>query len=128
MLYFPRPLGFVGKNPLFPLDWHPPDSPLKTQMLRDETQPAPLAPLEAVSPADKKREEKHFRSWLPFDVMETYLTNGMIAEADWQRQHEGEDKPWQVESRSHNSIEAGTRQVKNADGYFVENGIRLHKD
>lgn len=77
-LYFPRPLGFVGKNPLLPLPWHPADSPLKSQMLWDKTQPAPLAPLEPVSPADKKREEKHFRSWLPTEVMAKYLAQGKL--------------------------------------------------
>ncbi|AIE73563.1 MULTISPECIES: type III-B CRISPR module-associated Cmr3 family protein [unclassified Synechocystis] len=34
-------------------------------------------------------------------------------------------KPWVAESRPHNAMESGTRQVKDADGYFVENGIRL---
>ncbi|MBE9242218.1 type III-B CRISPR module-associated protein Cmr3 [Synechocystis salina] len=128
ILYFPRPLGFVGKNPLLPLKWHPDDSPLKTQMLWDKTQPAPLAPLKPVSPADKKREEKRFRSWLPTEVMAKYLAQGQIEEEDWRRPEDEPEKPWVTESRPHNSIEAGTRQVKDSDGYFVENGIRLHKD
>ncbi|MFM6527068.1 MAG: type III-B CRISPR module-associated Cmr3 family protein, partial [Dolichospermum sp.] len=32
------------------------------------------------------------------------------------------------ETRSHNSIEPGTKQVKDADGYFVEKAIRLHQN
>jgi len=41
----------------------------------------------------------------------------------WRFPHE--DK-WTVETRTHNVIEVGTRQVKAADGYFVENAVRLH--
>jgi CRISPR-associated protein Cmr3 len=40
----------------------------------------------------------------------------------------GEQKPWAIENRSHNSIEPGTRQVKKESGYFVENAVRLHPD
>lgn len=36
-----------------------------------------------------------------------------------------EQKPWVTETRSHNSIESGTRQVKSSDGYFVENAVRM---
>lgn len=123
-LYFPRPLGFIGTKPLIPTPWHPKDSPLKTQMLHDGSQPAPLATLKP-PPADYSRKEQKFRSWLPAPVMETYLQTGVIDSEDWTEQHEGEKQPWELESRPHNSIEAGTRQVKDADGYFVENGIRL---
>jgi CRISPR-associated protein Cmr3 len=35
-------------------------------------------------------------------------------------------QPWEVENRPHNAIEPGTRQVKEASGYFVENAVRLH--
>lgn len=127
-LYFPRPLGFVGGRPLVPLTWHSEDSPLKSQALWDQTQPIPLAPLTQPSLKNQKEnEEKKARSWLPFSVLENYLKTGNIPEKDWLVKDEdfGEDKPWQVESRPHNAIQEGTRQVKDSDGYFVENGIRL---
>jgi CRISPR-associated protein Cmr3 len=41
---------------------------------------------------------------------------------------DSEEKPWKIENRSHNSIEPGTRQVKDESGYFVENAVRLHPD
>lgn len=127
-LYFPRPLGFVGKTPLLPLPWHDATSPLRSQMLWDKTQPAPLAPLETVSQTDIKRDEKQARTWLPLDVMMGYLQTGAIKPEDWARPEDEDSQPWTMESRPHNSIEAGTRQVKESDGYFVENGIRLKEN
>lgn len=124
-LYLPRPLGFVGTSPLIPLSWHPEDSPLRNQMMWDKTQPAPLSTIKAAPPEDNNTETKKFRSWLPAKVMLEYLQTGMISEDYWLRQIDGEDQPWELESRPHNSIESGTRQVKDADGYFVENGIRM---
>ena len=58
--------------------------------------------------------------------MEIYLKDGKIT--DWQQQYEGEDQPWITESRPHNSLEIGTRKVKDSDGYFVENAIRLKQN
>ena len=62
---------------------------------------------------------------IPSDVIAAYLHSGQIRHQDWKVQHLGEDQPWMVETRSHNAIAPGTRQVKAADGYFVENAIRL---
>lgn len=130
-LYFPRPLGFVGSNPLYPLSWHPDNSPLKTQMLWDASQPAPLSTLKPPPSENeqKQEQEKEYRSWLPAEIIETYLKTGAIADDAWLRDKtiDGEKELWEVKSRPHNSIESGTRQVKDADGYFVENGIRLKK-
>ncbi len=41
-LYFPRPLGFLGSVPLFPLDWLNDNS--LNQALWDRTRPCPLVP------------------------------------------------------------------------------------
>lgn len=127
-LYFPRPLGFFRSNPLYPLNWLE-DSSLKTQMLWDTSQPAPLATIKPVDNNKGDKEEKKFRSWLPASVIANYLETGKIQDTDWLQNEaiEGEKQPWDVESRPHNSIEKGTRQVKDADGYFVENGIRMKK-
>ena len=128
-LYFPRPLGFVGSNPLIPFSWHSSDTPFKAQALWDNTQPEPLTYSKQVSREEQQQEEeKKFRSWLPFSVMESYLKTGNIDDDHWLLEHSGEDKPWQEESRPHNAIKPGTRQVKDSDGYFVENGIRLKPD
>jgi CRISPR-associated protein Cmr3 len=56
-----------------------------------------------------------------------YLKTGDIPPDKWQKVDEGKTKPWKVETRPHNAIESGTRQVKDADGYFVENAIRLQE-
>ncbi len=136
-LYLPRPLGFVKKTPLIPLDWAE-GHPLKNQILWDKLQPCPLVKLPG-SPPDNEDEkksdihcsassEKKYRQYFPWDVVKDYLEDGRINPEAWIVQNEGEDKPWKVETRSHNAIETGTRQVKDADGYFVENAIRLHHE
>jgi CRISPR-associated protein Cmr3 len=38
---------------------------------------------------------------------------------------EGTQQPWETEVRPHNTLKAGSRQVKESDGYFVETCIRL---
>jgi len=132
-LYFPRPLGFVKSTPLVPLAWET-QSHLHDAVLYDETQPCPLVkPVNSTAEDEEdnliKRDisEVKFRQYLPYSVVKTYLETGKIEKDDWQVIGGSyEDQPWTIETRSHNSIEAGTRQVKDADGYFVENAIRLH--
>ena len=125
-LYFPRPLGFVGDRSLLPLPWVDPDN----QMKFDKSAPQPL-----VTPFDDRAREPDadhqspkYRQYLPADVVLTYLKSGQIDRQDWICECDSEAKPWKIESRSHNSIEPGTRQVKNESGYFVENAVRLHPD
>lgn len=126
-LYFPRSLGFVKSTPLVPLDpaWNP-DSRLH-QALWNRNQPCPLVKPVGAPPDDDDvgGSEKKFRQYLPYEVVENYVKTGQIYKQDWLVKHEGEDQPWIVETRPHNTIQPGTRQVKDADGYFVENAIRL---
>ncbi len=125
-LYFPRPLGYVGSTALMPLAWDE-HSPLH-QMLWNYHQPCPLIKPSFGQPdqAEISTEQgSKYRQYLPSDVVEKYLQHGQIELDDWRVQDEAEVKPWQVETRPHNAMQSGTRQVKNADGYFVENGIRL---
>ncbi|MBD6616402.1 CRISPR-associated protein Cmr3 [Komarekiella sp. 'clone 1'] len=132
-LYLPRPLGFVKSTPLVPLAWET-ESHLHNVVLHDETQPCPL-----VKPVNSLREdeedefikgdgsESKFRQYLPYSVVKTYLQTGQIEQQHWMvTDGSYENQPWTIETRSHNAIEQGTRQVKDADGYFVENGIRLY--
>ncbi|MCW6038869.1 CRISPR-associated protein Cmr3 [Spirulina subsalsa FACHB-351] len=123
-LYFPRPLGYVKDERLIPVPWlqetHP-EHPARF-MLWDESLPAPLVQFKKKDSNPKKSGE---RPYLPSSVVQKVLQNQPLEEKDW-RLEEGEDgKPWKVESRSHNAIAPGTRQVKDADGYFVENAVRL---
>jgi CRISPR-associated protein Cmr3 len=134
-LYLPRPLGFVKSVPLVPLTWE--TESYINNALWDKTQPCPL-----VKPHHKKDDEDEddnfikcngvetkFRQYLPFCVVKKYLETGKIDKNDWNIIKDShEDKPWQEETRSHNSIEPGTKQVKVADGYFVEKAIRLHQN
>ncbi|MBF2061207.1 type III-B CRISPR module-associated protein Cmr3 [Fischerella thermalis] len=132
-LYFPRPLGFVKSTPLVPLAWET-ESHLHNVVFRDETQPCPLVKPVKSPPEDEEDDvikcggsEPKFRQYLPYSVVKAYLETGKIEKDDWQvTPGIDEDQPWTIETRSHNSIEPGTRQVKDADGYFVENAIRLH--
>jgi len=133
-LYLPRPLGFVKSTALVPLKWETKSH--INNALWDETQPCPL-----VKPHNDKNEEDEedivksdgseikFKQYLPFSVVTKYLETGKIDKDSWKINKDShEDKPWTIETRSHNSIEPGTKQVKDADGYFVENAIRLHQN
>jgi CRISPR-associated protein Cmr3 len=127
-LYFPRPLGFVGSTPLIPLDseWNP-SFPLLNQALWNRNKPCPLVKPMGTHSGDENKDssEQKFRQYLPYEVIKEYLKTGGIDKKDWLPQTKGEVKPWTVETRPHNAIQEGTRQVKDADGYFVENAIRL---
>ncbi|MBO0352261.1 CRISPR-associated protein Cmr3 [Phormidium pseudopriestleyi FRX01] len=127
-LYFPRPLGFVGSTPLLPLDWMP-DSPL-SQGFWNPLQPCPLVKprLERDGPREQDDELPQgyfYRQFLSSQAIATYLETGQIAKPNWLTQDQKAVKPWTVETRSHNSLDEGTRQVKDADGYFVENAVRM---
>jgi CRISPR-associated protein Cmr3 len=133
-LYFPRPLGFVQKTPLVPLAWTP-ESHLYQALMSDPCQPQPLVKTPAMFADDEDEddvvipypdsEEKKYRQYLPYDVVREYLETGQIDPQEWLVHFPHEDKPWTVETRSHNALEVGTRQVKATDGYFVENAVRL---
>ncbi|MDB9460816.1 type III-B CRISPR module-associated Cmr3 family protein [Dolichospermum circinale CS-545/17] len=132
-LYLPRPLGFAKSVPLVPLTWE--TESYINNALWDKTQPCPL-----VKAHNKKDDddddlvkgngvETKFRQYLPYCVVKKYLKTGKIDKNDWNIIKDShEDKPWEEETRSHNSIEPGTKQVKDADGYFVEKAIRLHQN
>jgi CRISPR-associated protein Cmr3 len=72
-------------------------------------------------------KETHYFQYLPYSVIKEYLVTGEILPSAWQRTEEDKTKPWTVETRSHNTIDRGTRTVRDADGYFVENAIRLEE-
>lgn len=128
-LYFPRPLNFDKTTPLIPLVWDE-THPLNGQLLYDGTKPCPL--VRPYNKDERRQSEQHsdhsrqkYRQYLPYTVILEYLKSGQIAADAWRLEQEGEDKPWIIETRPHNTLEQGTRQVKEADGYFVENAIRL---
>ncbi len=123
-LYFPRPLGFVGTTPLVPIDWD--EASHLHHALTDLSQPRPLVKPSWGEYLEDESEERKYRQYLPFGVVEEYLKTGAIDSKHWLVEHTGEDKPWTIETRSHNSMDEGKRQVKAADGYFVENAIRLY--
>ncbi|MBD2667227.1 CRISPR-associated protein Cmr3 [Richelia sinica FACHB-800] len=139
-LYLPRPLGFVKSTALVPLKWE--SKSHINNALWDETQPCPLVKPHNAKDGDDEEEESQnnplqkcvgnseakFRQYLPYEVVKEYLESGRINKENWQAvEGRYEDKPYTIETRSHNSIEPGTKQVKDADGYFVENAIRLHQ-
>jgi CRISPR-associated protein Cmr3 len=119
-LYFPRPLNYVGHQRLTPSKWL--DSHPCQFMKWDESKPVPLV-LEKRG-EDSKTDEK-VRQFLPQDVVMKLLRNHALEPEDWICQGTERPEPWTVETRSHNALTEGTRQVKEADGYFVENAIRL---
>ncbi|MEG4968674.1 type III-B CRISPR module-associated Cmr3 family protein [Microcoleus sp. B6-A1] len=128
-LYFSRPIGFVGSIPLVPLAWD--EKSHLHQALWDQQQPCPLIKPSYRNKEDERKDEEigdyKFREYLPFTTVKNYLDSGKINRCDWltEDKTKTELEPWLVETRSHNAIQEGTRQVKDADGYFVENAIRL---
>ena len=127
-LYFPRPFNYVSQNRLTPIAWLEPNHPSK-QMLWDKSKPVPLVIGDRGN--HDSDEDKHkkgdYRLFLPSDVVLRLLKNEALTEKDWlvNQDREKKDKPWIVETRSHNTLQDGTRQVKESDGYFVENAVRL---
>ncbi|AFZ34071.1 CRISPR-associated protein, Cmr3 [Stanieria cyanosphaera PCC 7437] len=125
-LYLPRPLNYVGKNLLHPLTWLDKDSPYR-QMIWNRFSPAPLL---KKAPDEEEEKENNIarkpRNYLPYSVITKLLDNKELKSEDWLCQEREKPQPWSVETRSHNCLDSGTRQVKDADGYFVENAIRLH--
>jgi len=141
-LYFPRPLNFVKSHRLTPIEWDT-QHPLFGQILWDRSQPSPLVKkfdanftlglAETEEDEDEKQGVK-YRQYLPTKAIEQFLATGNLTkELLTLPPAEGaslnsEQKPWMTETRSHNAIEPGTRQVKTSDGYFVENAVRLLPD
>ena len=125
VLYLPRPLGFLKNIQLIPVDWDE-KSPLH-HVLSDPDKPRPLIKPSIHNGSDDEEDQLDlkFRQYLPYDVIQKYLQTGIINREDWLVKNIGEDKPWEEEVRSHNTMEKGTKQVKDADGYFVEKAIRL---
>lgn len=124
-LYFPRPLGFIGATPLVPLEW------IKDQYLEqihwDKSQPSPLVTprkLPGSEPVEIKKKN-NLCQFIPSRIVLKYLQTNQIDKEDWKTENSNFIRPWKVETRSHNAIQEGTRQVKQADGYFVENAIRM---
>jgi CRISPR-associated protein Cmr3 len=131
-LYFPRPFNYINQNRLVPITWlkdHP-----SQQMLWDKSKPVPLVlpftPKDSDDehcPSSEEDNKDKYRDYLPHDVILNYLKTGEIKPSDWlvNEAKEKKRKPWKIETRSHNTLEDGTRQVKENDGYFVENAVRL---
>ncbi|WP_330203439.1 type III-B CRISPR module-associated Cmr3 family protein [Cyanobacterium sp. DS4] len=124
-LYLPSPLNYVGSKMLYPLMWKP--EHCLNHIYWDKTKPCPLTTIKTLKDAEDQEREKDDkkRRYLPYNVIEEWLKTGKIKEENWQIKIKGEDQPWTLESRPHNSIETGTKTVKDSDGYFVENCIRM---
>jgi len=127
-LYLPRPLNYVGIHKLTPVPWLKEDHPCH-QIHWDQARPAPLVRDELPNRSEDEQQdspEQAYRQYLPQSLVLKLLKNEKLSEADLQCRQGEHPHPWTVETRPHNALQPGTRQVKDADGYFVENAIRLH--
>jgi CRISPR-associated protein Cmr3 len=125
-LYLPRPFNYVGIKPLFPIAWKPENC--LGQIMWDRTKSCPLTTIKSRSEPDDEEVENNgikYRQYLPADVVGKFLETGIIEREDWLLPKNEVERPWRVETRPHNSMENDSRQVKEADGYFVENCIRM---
>ena len=121
-LHLPRPLNYVGDQRLAPLEWLDPSPRLKW----DKQMPMPLMTSQKQSVFEDKPETDTLRKFLEAHQVLRLLNGESLTKADWRCPSGIDPEPWDVESRPHNSIEPGQRTVKDSDGYFVENAIRLH--
>jgi len=126
-LYFPRPLNYAGNQRLIPAPWLQKEQANhhSCQMLWDRRQPAPLLLRDRHQTKDAKTAQKHYRQFLTADQIKQLLAGKTLSLHEINCDDNESPVPWVVESRPHNAIQAGTRQVKDEDGYFVENAIRL---
>jgi CRISPR-associated protein Cmr3 len=124
-LYLPSPLNFVNQSLLTPSVWLADDHPCR-QMAWNFLQPAPLL-LNRRPPQSKSKKQDDCRQYLPQSSWLKLLQNQPLSSEEWRVAAGEKATPWDVETRSHNAIAPGTKQVKEADGYFVENAVRLHK-
>jgi len=124
-LYFPRPLNYVNRKPLTPLTWLEENHPAR-QMLWDQSKPVPLL-LDRTKHHPDEGKGGNYRQFLPYDVVLKLLKNEQLTDADWlvDESKEKQAQPWEMETRSHNALEDSKRQVKQSDGFFVENALRL---
>jgi CRISPR-associated protein Cmr3 len=132
-LYFPRPLNFVDGDRLIPLEWHP-NHPLKGQIICDESQPNPLVKQRIESPDkpdEQEQQAQKYRQYLPAATIESFLKTGSISKESFvvpkaeAKDLNFEQQPWKTETRSHNSIDFNTKQVKDEGSFFIENAVRL---
>lgn len=124
-LYFPSPMHYVGQQPLTPTQWLKDKHPCQ-QMQFDRSKPVPLVIAEKSNTDEPENtKEQKRRHFLPQAVVLKLLEGKNPEPMDWICDEKERPQPWTIETRSHNAIEPGTRQVKESDGYFVEKAIRL---
>jgi CRISPR-associated protein Cmr3 len=122
-LQFHRPLSYVGNRQLVPIEWLPSPQP---RWMWDRLMPMPLSMLDATSSDADQEKSKNLRRFLNASQVQQLLQGKSLTQQDWQLPENVDPDPWTVESRPHNTLETGQRTVKDSDGYFVENAIRLH--
>ena len=113
-LYFPKPLHIYKGSPMVPIPWLPPEDAYRNCHW-DQTRPAPLIRQDGSGDSTKDQGSTYF-SWTQIVKL---LKGGKESTV------EGIDEPFYKETRPHNTLQAGKRQVKEEDGYFVEICIRL---
>ena len=130
-LYFPFPMSYDSRTkpvptPFIPLSWDD-NHHLKKFLRTDPSRPQPMVRASWVNSQPGGKKSQYFQ-FLPDDIVLDYLTEGTITESKWEKiklETNARSKPWREETRTHNTMNLGSRQVKDADGYFVENAIRL---
>ncbi|MGK7886907.1 MAG: type III-B CRISPR module-associated Cmr3 family protein [Crocosphaera sp.] len=143
-LYFPFPLSYdrehfcLSENntsipiPVVPLNWDN-HHPLHNLLETDPNLPQPMV-FKSKYPFDDNLEGL-YPAYVNYETILEYLQKSHISSEKWQKLAEEWQKsqikdnyspqPWKIETRPHNTMTPGTRQVLDEDGYFVENTIRL---
>lgn len=120
-LYFPAPLHLEDGFPLVPVPWLDERDPY-FHCHWDPTRPAPLVslrPAEEEPEGSQSSKKKKTGGYLPFEVVQKALEG-----KGWDLS-QAVKPPLKYEVRPHNTLQVSKRQVREADGYFVETCIRL---
>ncbi|MEB3830328.1 type III-B CRISPR module-associated Cmr3 family protein [Phormidium sp. CCY1219] len=121
-LYLSAPMNYVGGSQLLPIPWLPEGHPDR-QLLWNRNRPAPL--LLEKKPPSEPESNAHERLYLSAAAWRKLLQGEELTAKERYCEPTESPEPWSVETRSHNALQDGSRQVKDADGYFIENAIRM---
>jgi CRISPR-associated protein Cmr3 len=86
-----------------------------------------LSPM--VAPTGELEENEFIcrpEAWIRLDILIKYLEGESISNSDNEGKANFQADPWSVQILPHTQMELGTRQVKDAEGYFTEVAIRMH--
>lgn len=130
-LYFPRPLGYdpttqPAPAELTPLAWDA-NNALSELLQTDPERVRSI--VQASWDSNQKLADSQtvrYPAYLPHETIAHYLKTGQITTEQWQQAQTQPPIPWLTPTRSPNTVEVGIRQTQDADGFSVEDAVRIY--